>query len=252
MGEAKAEKLTIHITGKTSPESLGAGELGELLQSIEASILSIAKRQSPAGLLEQKLSLVSIGSGSVSLAFASPAPYTPAVELLGSSLASGDITDLPEACRRAVVRIGKWCRDRSLTIDYRLAERIIASISPSLETRLESAPRLKGKTALTGKVHSVGGEKPSFKLRLASDELQACSCSDELARLAGKQLYCRIEVEGFAETNMSTGQIASFEAVALRPIERKVTDAVNSIRERFGEYFNTIDVDQFMKEMRGD
>jgi hypothetical protein len=252
MGETKAEKLTIHIDGNTSPESIGAGELGELLQAIEASILSIAKRQSSDALPDQKLSLVSIESGSVSLAFASPAPFIPAVQMLGSRLASGDLTDLPEACRRAVIKIGKWCRDRALTIDYRLAERTIASVSPALDLRLEAAPRLKGQTALTGRVHSVGGERPAFKLRLANGELQACSCSEELARIAGKQLYRSIEVEGFAETNMSTGQAASFEAVALKPIEHKVTDAVNSIRERFGEYFDAIDVDEFMNEMRGD
>jgi len=252
MGDTTADKLTIHITGGASPEKIGAGELGTLLQALEQSVTAIAQRDDPDTSSETKFALLSIDAGSVKLAFSIPSSYSPSISLLCSRFASGDISDLPEKCRRAVMSLGKWCRDRSFTIDWLLGETWIGSISPALDFRFEAAPQLRGSAALVGTIRTVGGEKPSFRLRLSGGDLLACSCGEDLARQAGKYLYRRVSVEGFARNNMLTAEIASFEATAIALAERKLGAAFDSIRERFGSAFDAVDVDRFMSQVRGE
>jgi hypothetical protein len=247
-----AETLTIHITGGASPEQIGAGELGELLQAFEQSVLTIAQRDAPESAAKTKLSLVSVAGGSLTLAFSVPEPLFPAITLLGSRLVSGDISDLPEKCRRAIVALATWCRNRSLNMDWLLGKTPIGSITPFLDLTFEAAPHLRGSAVLSGTIRTVGGERPSFMLRIASGDLLSCSCTEELARFAGKYLYRRVTVEGFAKNNILTGEIAAFEATALMLAEKKLSEAFDSIRERFGNAFDAVDVEGFMKQVRGD
>jgi hypothetical protein len=253
MGETKAEKLTIHITGETAPELMGAGDLAELLQSLEQSVMPIVQRDSPQIPAESKLALVSIGAGSINLGFSYPAAYSKAFTLLGAKIDSGDISDLPERSRRGVIGLGKWCRARSLSLDMNIGASKIASVTPELELRFETAPRILGTTELFGKVHSVvGGEKPSFKLRLTAGDLLSCSCGEDLARHAGRYLYRKVKVEGRAANNIATGEICAFEATAIALAEHKVSEAFEDIRKEYGSVFDALNVDEFMKQVRGD
>jgi hypothetical protein len=253
MGETKADKLTIHITGETSPELMGAGELAEFLQALEQSILSIVQRDSPEAAVKDKLALVAIGAGSVNLAFSLPPSYSPSVALLGSRMATGDISDLPDRSRKAVLSLSRWCRSRALTVDMQVGASKIASITPDLELRFETAPHIRGTAELYGKMHSVmGGDRPSFKLRLPAGELLACACGEGLARQAGKYLYRKVKAEGYAKNNVATGEICSFEATALELAEHKVSVAFEAIRNEYGSVFDSLDVGQFMKQVRGD
>ncbi len=253
MGETKAEKLTIHITGETSPELMGVGDLAELLQALEQSILSIVQRDSSEAVGAEKMALVAIGAGSINLAFLLPLSYLPSVSLLGSRIGTGDISDLPDRSRRAVLSLSRWCRMRALTVDVQVGASRIASITPDLELKFEEAPHIRGTTELYGKVHSVmGGDRPSFKLRLLAGDLLSCACSEELARQAGKYLYRKVKAVGIAKNNVSTGEISSFEATALALAEHKVSEAFEAIRKEYGSVFDSLDVDQFMKQVRGD
>jgi hypothetical protein len=252
MEDIPADTLTIHITGGASPETVGAGELGELLLSLEQSVFSIAQRDDPDSPESGRLALVGISAGTLSLALSVPKPLLPAITLLCSRFVSGDISDLPEKCRRAIISLGKWCRARSYNMDWLLGKTLIGSITPSLDLRFEASPQLRGSAVLSGEVHSVGGERPSFKLRLASGELLVCACGDGLARLAGKYLYRKVTIEGFARNNILTGEIASFEATAISLTERKLSEAFDSIREQFGSDFDAVDVDGFMNKVRGE
>jgi hypothetical protein len=86
---------------------------------------------------------------------------------------------------------------------------------------------------------------------MATGELLFCSCSEELARQAGKYLYRRVLVEGIARNNVLTGEIASFEANAVSLAERKLSEAFAAIREQFGSAFDAVNVDEFMNQVRG-
>ena len=233
MGETKAEKLTIHVTGETSPELMGAGDLAEFLKSLEQSILPIVQRDSPEAPAGAKLALVAISAGSVNLAFSLPGDYSKAVFLLGARVTAGDISDLPDKSRRGVLGLGKWCRARLLSLDMDMGASRIASITPDLELKFEAAPHIRGTTELFGKMHSVvGGERPSFKLRLPAGDLLSCSCGEELARHAGKYLYRSVKIEGLARNNVATGEICAFEATAIVLAEHKVSGSFRGDTER--------------------
>jgi hypothetical protein len=245
------DTLTIHITGGATPAQLGAGELGKLLQSLEQSVLALVQRDAPEALSEQKLALVAIAGGSVTLDFALPSSYAPSIFLLGSRFSTGNISDLPEKCRQAVLWLGKWCRSHALSLEWLLGGNTVGSITPSLDLVFEAAPQLRGNAELSGSIHSVGGERPSFKLRMATGELLICSCGEELAQQAGKYLYRKVLVEGIARNNVLTGEIASFEANAVSLAERKLSEAFAAIREQFGSAFDAVNVDEFMNRVRG-
>jgi hypothetical protein len=188
----------------------------------------------------------------VTLAFSIPSQFSPAVNMLGSRFASGAISDLPDKCRRAVIYLGKWCRARSFTMDWILGSTKVGSIGPSLDLKFEASPQLRGSASLYGTIRSVGGEKPSFKLRLQSGELLVCSCSEELARQTGKYLYRKVSVEGIAKNNILTGEVASFEATAISLSEKRLSEAFDAIRKQFGGAFDALDVEEFMGRVRGE
>ena len=215
-------------------------------------MLSLVLRDVPEAVSEHKLALVGIAGGSVTLDFALPSSYAPSITLLGSRFSTGNISDLPDKCRQAVLWLGKWCRSRALSLDWLLGGTRIGSITPSLDLTFEAAPQLRGNTELSGTMHSVGGERPSFKLRMATGELLVCSCGEELARQAGKYLYRKVLVEGKARNNVLTGEIASFEASTVNLAERKLSEAFAAIREQFGSAFDAVNVEEFMNQVRGE
>ncbi len=214
-------------------------------------MLALVQRDAPEAISERKLALVGIAGGSVTLEFAFPSSYAPSITLLGSRFNTGNISDLPDKCRQAVRWLGTWCRSRALSLEWLLGGTRVGSITPTLDLTFEAAPQLRGSTQLSGSIQSVGGERPSFKLRMATGELLICSCSEELAQQAGKYLYRKVLVEGIARNNVLTGEIASFEANAVNLAERKLSEAFAAIREQFGSAFDAVNVDEFMNRVRG-
>ncbi len=252
MERETAEKITIHITGDIAPDRLSAGELGELLNNLEDSIVPIVRRDSPSMDELGVMSLLAIETGSLSLAFSAPPAFVSPIRTLVSCFSIGDLSSLPEKSRRAVVWLSKWSRGRLFTLDWRIGAERIGSISPTLEVKFTEAPKLQGTTTLSGTVRSVGGERPSFKLRLAGGDLAVCTCDEDLARQCGKFLYRKVVVEGVAKNNILTGEMESFEASAVVLSERKLLSGIESIREKFGSVFDAIDPEAYMAQVRGD
>lgn len=206
----------------------------------------------PEAVPEHKVSLVSITDGSVTLGFALPPSFATSVTLLGSRFATGNISDLPDKSRQAVLWLGKWCRSHALILDWLLGENRVGSITPSLDLTFEASPQLRGSAVLSGTIRSAGGERPSFKLRIATGELLVCTCGEELARQAGKYLYRKVLVEGIARNNVLTWEISSFEASTVNLAERKLSEAFAAIQEQFGSTFDAVNLEQFMNQVRGE
>ncbi len=243
------DPLTIHITGSISLATLSAGELGELLKNLADAVLSVAGRQSDASL--PVFPLTGIADGSLVLTFGADSRVHEAAGVVCRAFAKGDVTSLPDPSRRAVLALSRWSRKFSYSLEWWQGGRSLGIITPQLELTFQTAPMIRGTTTLAGMVRSVGGERPSFKLRLPTGELIICQCSEDLAQTAGKYLYRTVSVAGTARHNVRTGELGAFEVSSVTLSERRIQDAFRKIRDEFGSSFDAVDTDIFMDQVRG-
>lgn len=126
-----------------------------------------------------------------------------------------------------------------------------ATLEQSVE--IVQAPQLVGETTLYGYLFRVGGRKRTTALIAPiSGGLVTAKVPRSLAGALGARLYHHVGVEGLARWNARTLNIEAFEVRAITPYrDTPIDEAFQNIRERFGHHFDTVNVEEFMADIRG-
>jgi hypothetical protein len=241
--------------GNIRPELVRAADLGDVLRAVEEILESVALAEQllPDALL--LTSLTSIRSSSVDLLFA---PSNPSAGFQAWKVATGVIDArafqrLPRRATRGVRRIVDFTKTYDCVSEFRVStsDYVLATLTPELI--VADAPLIKGETVLYGQVIRVGGRKPKV-LIAASDHSGTSSwqVNQEIARTLGSRLYTDIAVAGMATWNAETLKLEAFQITELLSYRKMpITEAFKQLSDKYGQYFDKLDPDEFIASVRG-
>lgn len=252
-----SSQIELSITGKgINPASIKAGDIANVLLSIQSAIEAYVFKQHPEIDQEQVvIGLTNIRPDSIDLEFSSPIPdiVTEAFQRVGGAVATNDFSLLPNASFVALDELASFNRKHKCNTDFVIrngSRKIVATITP--ETRFQKPKRLNGITTVYGKVIRVGGRTPRVMIGLLNGKTLFCETKQDIAESLGSKLYKTVGLTGKAFWDSSLN-IEDFTIQEVIPYEDKsFGEAIRILSESASSYYDDVaDVDRFISEMRG-
>lgn len=185
-----------------------------------------------------------------------PATHTasqPLIEAISSRDDSRIVFEAREGLERAHRPLRKW--SWQATVSRNGSPDTRAVMLPTAP--LFDPPRnvLRGNSSLLVQVVSVGGVKPTAKLRLANGHLIiAPVASRVLAAELATKLYKTIQVHGEIVWDIATKGIRHVRVTGVGNYIREEADPISALKDLHklsGGYWDTVSPDEFLKDIRG-
>ena len=242
-----------------TPGLVRSRDLAQLIEAVEDMIAAeVAASHDDIKKEQIVIGLSDVVPGSVTLAFASSTEEltAPALERIAHSVETNDFYALPEDSIKSLKVLSKFSQAKNCTAEiYAVngSEKLLTAITP--ETRIQDYEPIRGETIIYGVVTRVGGaneESPTIQIRTIEGRLLYCTANRKNAKIAAQCLYQQIGLMGIAEWDIKTYEIKAFTVTEISNYEATpLSEAVESISQSYGEYFDAIDdVDSFVRELR--
>ncbi len=170
-----------------------------------------------------------------------------------STIASKDVTQLPKQLQKPFVDCVEHAKQRniSLTAMYNNQQ---YTIKPDEILYQERESLIMGATQIYGTIMSVGGITDiKITMKIMDAETLVFAVSKEKAQELGKRLYQFVGLSGTAKWDLETDQIKEFEMDELLAYEETpVSEAFSYLRRNYGHYFDKINPDEYVNEIRGE
>lgn len=255
MRKSKKESVSFVLDGKgLSPASLSQTELKDLLDDFKRLFddLLLEKIQNKKNL---DFKILELREGSIVLSGYS-ATYSAEVFQIAENVAEvlntfeKGVTKL-HLNYRSLVNILKVAKSKSANF------KIITSKSKTpLTTFLHTKElpdnwqnTLKGITSIYGELLNIGGSEPHAKVRIHTGRTINCDLSKDLAKKISSRLYSQIGLTGIATWDTNENQVVAFKAMDVLNYNPS-SNSMNRLSEKFGKYFEDINPDEFIKEIR--
>jgi hypothetical protein len=239
------------------PETVKAGDIADILKSIEGMVESQVYKTHPDTRKEQiVIGFTNIRASSVDLQFYSPYQdiATATFQELGQAINDNDYSRLPTPSYKAGNAIAMFSRKYKCdaeVIHQNDKKKVLAKITP--DTILVHPPALKGETTVYAKVIRVGGKEPKVEIETVDGLTLFCTASYDIATKLGEKLYQIVGLIGVAEWDtvlnnideFSIKEVTEYKRTPLKEAMRKLADATSKY------YLDIKDVDQYISEIRG-
>jgi len=238
----------IHIDGDVSPDSLDAGDLAAILGAWADAIRSAgAQRKLPPEIARFSVSNVEEGSVGLSLTFQTRDAAALLVEEV-HNWTSSRLLDIPRGIRGSISTLRSVCHRLNVSTWIGSPSGVKAVVEPNDAV---VPVQIAGETTLYGEVVRVGGEQPAIRIDTVYGTVTCTNVSEEIARVAARQLYQSVTVTGHAEWNAETLQLAQFDLKSLEPVF--LADPMATISELADKYGDRLsgDSDSILRELRG-
>lgn len=248
-------QIQIRITGNgIKPETVELSDLVEVLRDFCTALMSTARNAGQTR-NETHLSLVAIEDKSCgSLLEMDPRTYRQS-DRITQAINTGNPDSITEPAQNALFRL--WRRARSNGWDAIEINRNgdgNARIDP--DKPLFKKSKFPERTTIVAWVIRTGGFNPTAEIRLPNQqELAIELASTELASYLGESLYKWVELEGDATWDVTDWKLTRFRATAhgkYRSDLAKPSNALNLLAEASGGFWDSVDPDAFMREVRDD
>lgn len=250
----------IRFYGKAiTPENVRAGELADLLKSVEEIFFSVANKKHRDLRKEQLLiSLVNLRSGSLEMQFSTALPeiVLPAVETFASIIARRDFQDFPIDAREPYEQFVKFLKNHEGQADILVKNgesRVLATITPELT--LPEPAIIRGETVIYGEIVRVGGVRPKVEVKTWQGKTLFCDFRKNLASTLGSMLYKMVGLRGVAAWNSQTLELVAFDVQEVIEYQNtSLTESFRLLREAVDGAYDHVDnaVEYVSKLRRGD
>ena len=252
-------QVKVRLAGKgVIPEETPAGELAELIKSLETSIIETVREQTTDLSEEQAIvSLIGIQEGSNVLTLALAFQAVKAVSLISQTIKEADYTPLPIRTHKELHKISNqaakngWEISFNEDIDHEFYPGLISINNPVPDP---AARRVKGSTTLYGHCVRVGGAEPRAEIReKRTGKIRYIDINEEIARQLGRSLYEDVALEGEATWEPGTWELVEFKATRLTAY--RSTDPVLAFKELAGVaegHWNEVDVEKYVRDLRAE
>lgn len=248
-------RIDAHVQDETaSAETVAAGDLAEIIRLVERALLETA-RVTNADLPDAPvLSLVGITGRSNALACAVDPALLPAVSTVTRSIADSQFSIIPPIAQKQLHELHKIAVRKHWMFGFEengSVELTPATISP--EVPIPEPPIAQGETTVYGEIIRVGGKRSKVQLRLISGDVLTAEVTRPLAKQLASRLYTEVGLEGEAVWGREDLQIVSFRVTRLLSYEETpITEAFQSLSDCGGDAWKGIDLDKYVREVRGE
>ncbi len=239
------------------PDRVRAHDLAEVLKATEALVLSSVARERPDLKDNIIIALDSVQLGSVNLSFASSLPEvtTPLFLEIGHAVSSQEYDYLTGAARESLKQFTAFNRKYGCETVFRTRSQdgihVLASIKTDLD--IPPTPRVYGETTIYGQLVSAGGKEPNVHLQALDGSEVICAGTQEIVKQLAERLYMWVGVSGTARWDVETLKISDFRITEILPYEdTPITEAIDALAAIAGPYFDEVDVNEFVHDIRGD
>jgi len=240
------------------PHDIRAGELAQIITSLEDLILEIVKIKNPSITKEiLGIGIYKLENNSIDIDVISKVPEVadPAYMLLTNVINSQKFLTLPNKALdhlREIHRItSSYERDANFYVHN---GSIKQQASLHQEMIIPAHKNIQTNTTIFGKVIRVGGSTPHVALELSSGKKIYCSVKSEgIAKELGNRLYEWVGVIGHASINPDDLSIDKFHVERMTEYtgELNLVETINELKNAVGNYFSDIDdVDNFVNSLR--
>ncbi len=239
------------------PETVKAGDIAEILKSIESMVESQVFEAYPELKKDQIIvGFTEIRATSVDLQFSSPYNEIAksSIKELGQAIINNDFYKLPGPSFKTGVAVSAFSRkyrcDAEL-IHYNGERTILAVITP--ETRIEQPAPLKGETTIYAKVVRVGGKEPKVELETVDGITLFCDAPLDVVTRLGNKLYKIVGLVGIAKWDYELKNIEDFSIKDITDYEKvPFKQAMDELARATGQYYSEVsDVEQYVSKLRG-
>ena len=248
-------KLQFTILGENvGPETVDILDLAELLREYRSALAETVR---DAGVPSEEIhvSVVSLRKGNSLVAdvVADEKTYRNSGRLI-QAVNTGDPSGLPRRARLSLVRMGRKGKTRAW--DFGLGRDSESAIIRHDKEVFERAV-IRGGTSLLVYIIRAGGEpKRTAKIRLPdNEEFTADVASRRTAEQLGNLLYQTVEVRGEARWTADDMKLIGFRIDRVGDYIERDSDpvgALNKLAEASHGFWNTVDPDEYIRELRGD
>ena len=251
------ELIEIRLTGNDIlPENVRAGDIADILNSVEDMIESVVVKQQPQITKEDVvIGLVNIMPGSVRLQFTSQVPEQvfPAFEEIADAVARKRFEYLPSTSLKSLQAIASFTRKRNCLAEFIThdgTEKVLAQIAPDSE--ITRVPPLTGETVLYGQIIRVGGRTPKAMLETVDGQTVYCDVSRDIAQKLGEKLYLSVGLYGVAQWDPQTLSLEEFRIQEVTTYQGKpVVEAMGELSMLTASYYSDVaDVDKYVSDIR--
>lgn len=248
------ETFTVRIQGEgVAPETLRLHDLRGILAELELALIATADRAAEND-EDLFIALTAISPGSGVLHFSVGPAIHAAARALASAIKDDDLGRIPAKARQHVQELWKKTAQRNweICLDPKIG---IPGAVISRRVPLSFPAVVRGATSLLAKVLRVGGSPhPKARIELSSGEKITVAIADEAiaARLA-QSLYQTAVLHGRAEWLDDDWMLASFKVTGIGdfvPPKASIMDALDDLREISGGRWDSIDPDEYLRELR--
>lgn len=189
--------------GGILPENVRAGEMAEILNSIEDMVSAMVAKDHPTLTKEDLVvGLVNIKRGSVHLQFSSKIPEValPAFVQVSKTIKTKKFDALPKTALKSLQTFSSFVHKKNCDAEFITRNgktKVLATFTPDIQ--ILSAGSLSGETTIYGQVIRVGGREPKAMIETVDGLTVYCDMeSEDLARELGERLYTWVSLKGRA------------------------------------------------------
>lgn len=248
------EQIELKFQGENiSPESFSLSEIGKILQTIEQLIVPIAANTSKK---DFSLKLKSMQPGSLSLALSSSSEpiFKKVFLIIFDAIRRNDLTKIPYNSVQKLDELYRIIKTRKafLSVFSKSGKsKLLGEINLKDEVNFSGYDNLRGATTVYGKVMWVGGKTPSVTIEIDTGHSFTCESPDSFLKFFTDNLYKNVILHGIAIWEPSTYHVKDFLIESVEPHNlRPIDEVLEEMREKFGKYYNDIDPEKYIKEMR--
>jgi hypothetical protein len=256
------KQITFTVEGSgISPQSLPIGELLPMLDNLIAATIATAKGDFPTiSLKGLPMSLTDVRAGSATVVFeAGSVAHISVTNLIHALEGDEEYAQLvPQSARSRIEKIQQRVKAHNWRVSLGASDNgewQTATIAP--DTILFAEPVTKGNTTLLAYIVRVGGEfKRTATIKFSDNtHITARIATRELTEKLGEMLYDFVELHGEAQWYSRNWMLKSFKVTSIgtyRESTSRPQQALKDLGEASGGFWDSIDVEQYLRELRSE
>ena len=260
-----ADTFIIRLTGEIDgeevhPSTFDLAVMLRFLNGILSSVNCEAKRDSATSTRASAklLALSAITDRCTEMSFVISPTAKPAVNRISAALSREDLDSLSSSTQKEIRGAFEYVTNKGVGVQLLngKASRVYTKERPLPQPKKETF-LVEESTSLLARVFKVGGKKNAAVQATfeATNQTITVNCSATIAKRIADEgcLYEIISLIGKAEWRVNPWSIASFTVTDFsQHFKGKASKLLDSLDKEFVDSFKEIDVDAFMKEVRGE
>ncbi len=248
------KQFAISIEGQgVDPTTIRLRELYEILHGIEAATNAVASQKGRFG-EPIDFHLTAVHSGSATYLMTTTLEGYSAATACADAVARRDISELPDRAKEVFLGLRSKAKKTGWTFSMFHNGDIPAVISSSTEFIADSI--ISGQSTVAARIERVGGtsHRTATMILLDGRKITVPVATEALAKELGARLYMLVSLSGEAKWTTGDMSLIGFRITEIHDYQgdSKITETLQSLAEIAGDFWDEIDPDEYIGDLRSE